>query len=410
MIPGFFLTYFWPVALNPGSVALRIGQPRTEVEVATIQKRQLKQGYSYRVVWREPDGTLQQRTYRNDEEKAKDLKRFLDANNNSMNIAQQAKLRSLSTAPTVHELVDHHIENLGGEVEPGTVQTYRGMLRIYFTGTGIGETPIDVLTTSQVRTWFDELDRSPKTKKNVHALLSAAIRTELRQDKPRIKANVAEGVRSPKSVKKTRDPVFLEKCEIEALIGSMPDEVYRRMVDLKVYTGMRFGEITALRPSHITERRGRLIISVREAWKRHAGKEVGQPLGAPKTNKGTRNITLSKSAAERFRPWLDSIEGDNLIFTVPSTGTQITSSYFSRIIWAPAVAPLVKAERGKRPVLHARPTPHDLRHTHASMLIDAGNDFMRIQERLGHESITTTIGTYGHLRNDADAEAADSLD
>ncbi|MCZ4149906.1 hypothetical protein BZG21_36515, partial [Escherichia coli] len=96
--------------------------------MATIQKRPLKHGYSYRVVWREPDGTLQQRTYRNDEEKAKDLKSFLDANNNSMNIAQQAKLRSLSTAPTVRELVQYHIDHLGGEVEPGTVQTYRGML------------------------------------------------------------------------------------------------------------------------------------------------------------------------------------------------------------------------------------------------------------------------------------------
>lgn len=410
MIPGFFLTYFWLVALNPGSVALRIGQTRIEVEVATIQKRQLKHGYSYRVVWREPDGTLQQRTYRNDEEKAKDLKHFLDANNNSMNIAQQAKLRSLSTAPTVREVIQYHIDNLGGEVEPGTVLTYRGMLRIYFTGTGIGETPIDVLTTSQVRTWFDELERSPKTKKNVHALLSASIRTELRRDKPRVKANVAEGVRAPKSVKKTRDPVFLEKHEIQALIDSMPDEVYRRMVDLKVYSGLRFGEITALRPSHVTERKGRLIISVREAWKRHAGKELGQPLGAPKTNKGTRTITLSQSAGERFRPWLDTVKGDDLIFTVPSTGTQITSSYFSRIIWAPAVAPLVKAEKGKRPALHARPTPHDLRHTHASMLIEAGVDFMTIQERLGHESITTTIGTYGHLRNDADAKAADLLD
>lgn len=410
MIPGFFLTYFWLVASNPGSVALRIGRTRTGVEVATIQKRQLKQGYSYRVVWREPDGTLQQRTYRNDEEKAKDLKRFLDSNGNSMNIAQQAKLRSLSTAPTVRELVHHHIENLGGEVEPGTVQTYRGMLRIYFTGTGIGETPIDVLTTSQVRTWFDELERSPKTKKNVHALLSASIRTELRQDKPRIKANVSEGVRAPKSVKKTRDPVFLEKDEVAALVDAMPSEVYRRMIDLKAYTGLRFGEITALRAGHISQRKGRMIISVRDAWKRHAGREVGQPLGAPKTNKGTREITLSVGTATRFKPWLESIKGDGLIFTVPSTGTQITSSYFSRIIWKPTIDALMNPEDGGRPKLHARPTPHDLRHTHASWLIDAGRNFMEIQERLGHESITTTIGTYGHLRNDADANAADSLD
>lgn len=42
--------------------------------------------------------------------------------------------------------------------------------------------------------------------------------------------------------------------------------------------------------------------------------------------------------------------------------------------------------------------------------IETGVDLVVIQERLGHESITTTVGTYGHLRIDADANAADALD
>lgn len=380
--------------------------------MASIRTNKRKDGSSsYTVLWRDPQEGQLSRTFEV-HDKAKDLKAFLDANGNSFKLANQAKGRAKSRAPLVHEIVTNHIDQLGGDVEPGTRATYRGMVPIYFGEDSIGFIPVDKLSRDDVRDWFDTMQRAVKTKKNVHALLSAALRTELRRgDDSWIESNVAEGIRSPKSTKKTRDPVFLSKDELSALTDAMPSEVYRRMVDLKAYTGMRWGEITALRPSHVRNLRGRLVIYVREAWKRHAGKEQGQPLGAPKTSKGTRTITLGKAAADRFKPWLDGVEGDGLVFTVPSTGEKITSSYFSRIIWTPTCAKLlVKGEDGSKPELHARPTPHDLRHTHASMLIEAGIDFMTIQERLGHESITTTIGTYGHLRNDADANAADALD
>lgn len=378
--------------------------------MASIRVRTRKDGTTtHTVAWRDPDEGLQSRTF-TDPDKALDLKAFLDANGNSFKLANEAKGRMKSKAPTVHEAIEWHINALGGNVEPGTARDYRSFLGTKFES--IKSIPLDQLTSTHVRNWFDSMDYSAKYKKNIHSLLSAALRTELkRKDRdPWIKANVAEGIRTPKSTKKTRDPVFLSKDELQALIDALPAEVYRRMIDLKAYTGLRFGEITALRRSHVRFVRGRYLVDVREAWKRHAGKEDGQPLGAPKTQKGTRTVTLGKAAAERFKPWLDKIEGDNLIFTVPSTGTQITSSYFSRIIWRPTIDKLMAPEDESKPKLHARPTPHDMRHTHASMLIEAGVDLPTIQERLGHESITTTIGTYGHLRFDADANAADALD
>jgi integrase len=47
--------------------------------------------------------------------------------------------------------------------------------------------------------------------------------------------------------------------------------------------------------------------------------------------------------------------------------------------------------------LGKRPRIHDLRHSYASWLIHGGVPLPVIQQTLGHESITTTIGTYGHL-------------
>ena len=52
---------------------------------------------------------------------------------------------------------------------------------------------------------------------------------------------------------------------------------------------------------------------------------------------------------------------------------------------------------------------HDLRHSHASMLIDMGGDIKEISERLGHESVKTTWDTYAHLYPDKDTELANRL-
>jgi len=57
-----------------------------------------------------------------------------------------------------------------------------------------------------------------------------------------------------------------------------------------------------------------------------------------------------------------------------------------------------------------RPRVHDLRHTHASWLIHEGVPLPIIQRRLGHESIQTTVDTYGHIMPDAAAAAAGAVE
>ena len=53
---------------------------------------------------------------------------------------------------------------------------------------------------------------------------------------------------------------------------------------------------------------------------------------------------------------------------------------------------------------------HDLRHSHASLLINQGEDYLVVKERLGHASITTTIDTYSHLYPSKQQKLADKLD
>ncbi|MFF0943691.1 tyrosine-type recombinase/integrase [Kocuria sp. CPCC 205300] len=60
--------------------------------------------------------------------------------------------------------------------------------------------------------------------------------------------------------------------------------------------------------------------------------------------------------------------------------------------------------------LSDRPVLHDLRQTHATCLLARDVPIHAVSARLGHESITTTVNTYGHLVDDADRLAADALD
>ena len=104
------------------------------------------------------------------------------------------------------------------------------------------------------------------------------------------------------------------------------------------------------------------------------------------------------------------------MFTAPRGGPVLHRTFWSRV-WVPAVSDhQCQPHRDKSgPVvdcpdcwegLEPRPRIHDLRHTHASTLLGAGVPIHIVQLRLGHESIKTTVDTYGHLLPDAQAMAA----
>jgi integrase len=90
---------------------------------------------------------------------------------------------------------------------------------------------------------------------------------------------------------------------------------------------------------------------------------------------------------------------DALVFTSP-LGEPIRLQNFRRRIWAPAV---------QRSGLPEGLRIHDLRHSAASILINAGVPIKSIQEHLGHSSITATMDRYAHLYPEARQSVATVL-
>ena len=90
---------------------------------------------------------------------------------------------------------------------------------------------------------------------------------------------------------------------------------------------------------------------------------------------------------------------EDLVFAHPELGTPLDRTKVTRRFQAACRA------AGVRPIRF-----HDLRHTHVAWLVAGGAPLPHIQARLGHESITTTIDTYGHLLPVGDELIADIID
>ncbi|MGQ0846409.1 MAG: tyrosine-type recombinase/integrase [Sporichthyaceae bacterium] len=173
----------------------------------------------------------------------------------------------------------------------------------------------------------------------------------------------------------------------------------RDLIELAVHTGLRWGEISALRAGDV-DLDSRLV-SVKRAWKRDG--ELKWVIGTPKTQRSRRTLSLSKSLVELVRPYVANKPADQYLF-VNAFGEPLRQPVFYVYRWQRAV------ELAQRRGLKKAPRFHDLRHTHVAWLIAAGTPLPKIQQRLGHESIKTTIDVYGGLLATTDDQVDSAVD
>lgn len=357
------------------------------------------------MLWRDTDTGKQALRSMPTERGDAELRDFLIANGSSFVLAAQVASRLRSNSTTVDALIAAHIDQLT-TIGPDTRRRYRRMASRHITPV-LGTVPVDTLTRRDVASWLNGMTGSAKTKRNVQSVLSAALSSAARNGV--VPTNVAKGVQPPRGESRT-GAVFLSREEVATIVEALPPR-YQLLVELLAGTGLRWGEATALEVRDITltgnpdERPGTL--SVTKGWKTG---ESGPVVGAPKTARSRRTVTLPRALAKRIAehiadaPDRGALAAGDLLLT-NAAGRPIRNWVFHGHTWGPALDALEEA--GK---LRARPRIHDLRHTHTSWLIAAGVSLTVIQRRLGHESIKTTSDRYGHLADDADALAAAALD
>ncbi len=275
---------------------------------------------------------------------------------------------------------------------------------------------IDLVTEDDVKAWLIGWPRSPKTKANYHGLLFgvftyAAERGEVAKHPLTRTAPKRSKIRQSQA-----DLRFLTEAEFATVANTAGQSA--DLLRVAVGTGLRFGELTALWVSDVDLRHR--TVRVNKAWKRD-GEDGAQDvpgwlkklvrdkhrmrshhLGNPKTPKSKRTIEVSPEVAAVLARAVASKAADDFVFVSP-TGLPIHHADFYERVWTPLMG-AIKAE-GVAPF-----RIHDLRHTHVSWLIAGGLPLPNIQARLGHESITTTIDTYGHLMPVGNELAAHIID
>ncbi len=257
-----------------------------------------------------------------------------------------------------------------------------------------GALPLSAIEPSTVRAWLTEriaAGYASATVRKAYQLLAGALEQAL--DDGLIPRSPCRRIELPRV--EDQDMRFLTPEQIQALADAIAPR-YRALVLTAAYAGCRFGELAALTPAHLDLLRRSL--RVEETLNEVRGELV---VGPPKTKASRRTVSLPAFLGDVLAEHLAAfpVGEAGYVFSSPK-GAALRRNAFRRRAWVPAV----RASVGEPCRFH------DLRHSHAALLIAQGVHPKVIQERLGHASIRTTLDTYGHAFEGLDEAAADGLD
>jgi integrase len=242
---------------------------------------------------------------------------------------------------------------------------------------------------------------SPQTVRLIHAIirraLADAIRLGLLDANPADAAHAPSGRSSQRPVLRTWTPSELRSF----LESASEDELYPAFY-LAATTGLRRSEILGLRWCDLDLEREQLQVVQTLVL---VGRDVRT--GSPKTDRSRRVVALDRQTVEVLRRHRRAMEArfvgrgrpgsDDLVFTAPDgepIHPVLFTYYFRRRMFA----------SGMRPI-----RLHDLRHTHATLALQAGVHPKVVSERLGHSTIAITLDTYSHVLPSMQREAAEAV-
>ncbi len=287
------------------------------------------------------------------------------------------------------EFIELYYEDMGKRLREHTMRTKKYIINLkiipYF-----GDKSVNEIKVVDIRKWQNELMEQGysqtylKTINNqLSAIFNYAVRYYDLNSNPCVKAGSM-------GKSKADEMQFWTKEEFSDFIDEIMDKRQAYLAFMILYwTGMRLGELLALQISDIDLQNK--TISITKSCQRMDGRDVVTP---PKTHKGIRVITVSDFLIVDIEDYIK-----HLFKPLPEDRLLPITKYFLEH----------EMERGVKQSGVKKIRLHDLRHSHASLLVDMGFTPLEIADRLGHEKIETTLNTYSHLYPTKRTELAEKL-
>lgn len=344
--------------------------------MATVERYALKSGETrWQVRYRTPD--------RRDTSKRGFLtKRDADAFAAAVEVS---KMRGEYVQPTlgritVGELADEWLARKKQATAPSHYRTLESANRVHVAPrwSTVAVADIDVLG---VESWVAKMGRNGSGATTViralgvlSGILDDAVKAR------RLAINPAKGVENlPR--KSAKRHVYLSADDVAALAEAAG--VHRPLVLVLAYCGLRWGEAIGLRVRDVEFLRRRLSV-VDNAVQLGAHHHVGLPKG-----RRSRSVPVPTFVLDELGQQCAGKSPGDLVFSVEEGGhlrrPKTGNGWFERAVTAAKVQ---------------RVTPHDLRHTCASLSVSAGVNVLALQRMLGHSSAKMTLDTYADLFDD----------
>ena len=284
-----------------------------------------------------------------------------------------------------------YLDDCRARLKPTTMSTKENTLNKqilpYF-----GDMPINAITINTVRSWQNNLMASDEKysgtfQRACHNQLSSVFNFACKYYN--LPSNPARDCGSIGC--KRRDTItFWTYKEFREFIENVSDKPMSDVAfSILFYSGIREGELLALTLNDFDFEKN--LMNITKTYARLNGNDIIQ---SPKTVNSRRTVTMPPEILDKVKNYAESVEG----YTPDQRLFPVTRKYLHYEMARAAKKTGMKKIR-----------VHDIRHSHASLLIDMGFSPLLISERLGHEDVSTTLSIYSHLYPNKQGEVAERL-
>jgi integrase len=277
------------------------------------------------------------------------------------------------------------------DLKPRTRSHYRKIMDTHLTPYW-GRHRIDTVTVAAVDAWYATLPAdTPTMRAHIYGLFRTILMAAWRRDL--IASNPCR-VEGGGSVRRASKSVIPTAVQVHDLADAMPAGKYRVMVLMAAWTGLRFGELTELRPEDFGYADGvPVVVDVSRAVVRVDGQPV---VGPPKSDAGRRAVVIPPHIRPDVARWLKKVRRGHLLFPGRDGSHMASSSLY----WHFGQARDAVGLSGMR--------WHDLRHFSGTTAAQTGATLAEVMGRLGHSTSAAAM-RYQHAASGRDEQIAEAM-